>query len=143
MSDLSLEKLINKYYGYVTDPVGSDIELLDLFFVRDAIQHFLEQSMPEDVITPESYSRIYDLDNLLWNKRVLVLNTIGEATLQNARHQQHSPRVRWWWYLDELTAPPSAAQPPAVPSSLRYTLDILARDAQIRTAMEEVLAVAG
>ena len=103
-----LERLTRKYYGYVADLEGSGVEVLDLLCVRDSIQAILEQSTPERRISQPAYKQIHDLDQLLWEERTTFLMVVGEQELQFAREQRRSPRSHWWWYLDELNAPPPA-----------------------------------
>jgi hypothetical protein len=35
---------------------------------------------------------------------------LGQEELRHARRGQGSPRSHWWWYLDELEAPPEPVQ---------------------------------
>ena len=107
MSAAALERLVRKYYGYVADPEGSGVEVLDLFFVRDKIQAMLDQLAPEEEVPAALYTRVYELDAWLWQERMSVLRALGEPELQHARRGQRSPRSHWWWYLDELKAPAS------------------------------------
>ena len=100
-----LEKLSQKYYGYVADLEGSRIEILDLLFVRDRIQGILEQMKPDEPIPQPLYERIHTLDALLCQARHTFLMVIGQKELEYARAQQKSPRSHWWWYLDELKTP--------------------------------------
>ena len=106
MNTRELERLVRKYYGYVADLEGSGIETFDLLFVRDKIQGVLDQATPETEVTRALYERIHELDRLLWEQRETFLMVVGEEELQHARQQQRSPRSHWWWYLDELKAPP-------------------------------------
>lgn len=106
MKVAELERLVRKYYGYVADLEGSGIEVLDLLFVRDKIQSILDQLRPDEEIPLSLYERVYELDAVLWEERNIFVMVLGEKELQHARHQQASPRSHWWWYLDELRAPP-------------------------------------
>ena len=106
MSTQELERLVRKYYGYVADLEGSGVEALDLLFVRDKIQRFLDGSTPETAIPHTLYDRIFELDRWLWEEQESFLTVVGVAELQYARQQQGSRRSHWWWYLDELAAPP-------------------------------------
>lgn len=106
MSIQELERLVRKYYGYVADLEGSGVEALDLLFVRDKIQRFLDESTPETAIPHTLYDRIFELDRWLWEEQASFLTVVGVAELQYARQQQGSRRSHWWWYLDELAAPP-------------------------------------
>lgn len=105
-----LERLVRKYYGYVADPEGSGVEILDMLFVRDKIQRILDQSLPGDEIPISLYERLHELDQLLWEERGTFLLVIGERELEYARQQQRSPRSHWWWYLDELKALPQPSK---------------------------------
>lgn len=106
MSVMDLERLARKYYGYVADLEGSKVEVLDLLFVRDKIQSILDQFTPGEALPSSLYERIYELDALLWEERTTFLMVIGKEELRHARRGQESPRSHWWWYLDELKAPP-------------------------------------
>lgn len=106
MKAVELERLVRKYYGYVADLEGSGIEVLDLLFVRDKIQSILDQFGPDEEIPSSLYERVYELDAVLWEERNTFVMVLGEKELQHARHQQASPRSHWWWYLDEIQAPP-------------------------------------
>ncbi len=106
MSTQELERLVRKYYGYVADLEGSDVEAFDLLFTRDRIQRLLGQSTPDDYIPAELCGRVHLLDEMLWRERRTFLAVVGERELQHARKQQRSPRSRWWWYLDELKLQP-------------------------------------
>ena len=57
-----------------------------------------------------SLERIDDLDALLREERSTFLMVVGQEALQHARRAQGSPRSHWWWYLDELSAPPTPVQ---------------------------------
>lgn len=105
MSVAALERLVRKYYGYVADLEGSEVELLDLLFVRDKIQAILDRLTPDEMVPASLYERIYDLDAWLWQERASFLMVVGEQALQHARRGERSPRSHWWWYLDELKAP--------------------------------------
>ncbi len=101
-----LEKLLRKYYGYVADLEGAGLEILDLLFVRDAIQAILEQSRPATELSSILYSQVYQVDALLWQqKTTLFLQVLGERELCHARRQQQSLRSHWWWYLDQMQLP--------------------------------------
>lgn len=106
MSVMELDQLVRKYYGYVADLEGSGVEALDLLFVRDKIQTLLDQLTPEEKLPARLYEHIYELDALLWEERSTFLLVLGEQELKHARKQQGSSRSRWWWYVDELKAPP-------------------------------------
>ena len=106
MSLTDLERLVRKYYGYVADLEGSGVEVMDLLFVRDKIQSILERLTPDEALPPSLYERIYELDALLWEERNTFLMVLGKEELRHARRGQESPRSHWWWYLDELKAPP-------------------------------------
>lgn len=110
MNQQELERLVRKYYGYVADPEGSGVEALDLLSVRDKIQIFLDFSTPEKTLSHSLYEQIHELDRLLWNEQETFLTVIGGRELQHARQQRRSPRSHWWWYLDELKAPPRPLQ---------------------------------
>lgn len=56
------------------------------------------------------YERIDDLDRLLRAERSTFLMVLGQEELRPARRGQGSPRAHWWWYLDELQAPPEPVQ---------------------------------
>lgn len=106
MNVTELERLVRKYYGYVADLEGSGVEVLDLLFVRDGIQELLDHLHPTDVLPSRLYEHIYELDALLWAERSMFLIVVGEKELHHARQSQKSPRSHWWWYVDELKAPP-------------------------------------
>jgi hypothetical protein len=106
MNVTELEQLVRKYYGYVVDLEGSGVEVLDLLFVRDNIQVFLDQLSPDETLPSRLYAHIYELDALLWAERGTFLLVLGENELRHARQGQGSPRSHWWWYVDELQAPP-------------------------------------
>ena len=106
MNAQELERLVRKYYGYVADLEGSGAEAFDLLFVRDQIQCILDVSTPEEMIPGPLFERIHELDGLLWAEREMFRMVVGEKELQHARRRQRSPRSRWWWYVDELTALP-------------------------------------
>lgn len=110
MNVTELEQLVRKYYGYVADLEGSGVEVLDLLFVRDAIQTFLDQLTPDEALPSRLYTHIYELDALLWAERRTFLLVLGEHELRHARQSQRSPRSHWWWYVDELKAPPEPVQ---------------------------------
>jgi len=101
-----LERLLRKYYGYVADLEGTGVEILDLLASRDQIQLLLEQSTPESVLPQRLYNQVYQLDDVFWRERGVFLQVIGERELRHARVQRQSPRSHWWWYLDQLKAPP-------------------------------------
>ena len=112
MNITELDHLVRKYYGYVADLEGSGVEVLDLLFVRDKIQDLLEQLTPEEQLPPSLYEHIYELDALLWTERSTFLLVVGEKELRHARQSQGSLRSRWWWYVDELKAPPESVKGP-------------------------------
>jgi hypothetical protein len=99
-----LPKLISQYRGYIQDPEGNAIELLEMFFVRDAIQALLGKTNNTKLISPELHREIKELDDTLWHQRPLFLEVITPMLLQNARRKRRFPRDAWWWYLDELVA---------------------------------------
>lgn len=105
-----LELLVRKYYGYVADLEGSGVEVLDLLFVRDKIQSILDQLTPDVELPLSLYEHIHELDILIWEERATFVMVLGERELQHARRQQESPRSHWWWYLDELKAPPETVR---------------------------------
>ena len=51
--------------------------------------------------------KIDDLDALLRAERSTFLMVVGQEELRHARRGQGSPHSHWWWYLDELPAPPA------------------------------------
>jgi hypothetical protein len=106
MNVAALDRLVRKYYGYVVDLEGSGVEVLDLLFVRDKIQSILDRLTPDEELPSSLYARIYELDALLWAERSTFLLVLGEVELRHARQGQGSPRSHWWWYVDELKAPP-------------------------------------
>jgi hypothetical protein len=106
MNVAELDRLVRKYYGYVADPEGSGVEILDLLFVRDKIQSILDQLTPDEELPSSLYEHIYELDALLWTERGTFLLVLGEEELRHARREQGSPRSHWWWYVDELKVPP-------------------------------------
>lgn len=108
MNVYELERLVRKYYGYVADLEGSGIEAFDLLFVRDKIQHILDESGPEEEIPDAIFQHIYELDRLLWAERETFQMVVGEKELRYARQQQRSPRSHWWWYTDQLKTPPQS-----------------------------------
>jgi hypothetical protein len=104
-----LPKLISQYRGYIQDPEGNAIELLEMFFVRDAIQVLLGKNSNTKLISPELHREIKELDDTLWHQRPLFLEVITPMLLQNARQKRKIPRDAWWWYLDELVGGDKAA----------------------------------
>ena len=100
-----LERLLNKYCGYVADLEGSGVETFDLLFVRDRIQRALDEGTPADPVPSELYRRLRHLDDQLWRQRRTFLAVVGEREIRQAREQQGSPRSHWWWYVDELVGP--------------------------------------
>ena len=110
MSVAVLERLVHKYYGYVADLEGSGVEVLDLLFVRDKIQAILNRLTPDAALPISLYARLDDLDALLREERSTFLIVVGQEELRHARRGQGSPRAHWWWYLDELPAPPEPVQ---------------------------------
>lgn len=110
MNVTELDRLVRKYYGYVADLEGSGVEVLDLLFVRDNIQKFLDHLCPEEDLPSRLYKHIYELDALLWAERSLLLLVLGEKELRHARQNHGSPRSHWWWYVDELKAPPESVR---------------------------------
>jgi hypothetical protein len=58
-----LPKLISQYRGYIQDPEGNAIELLEMFFVRDAIQALLGKANNTKLISPELHREIKELDD--------------------------------------------------------------------------------
>jgi len=112
-----LEKLLHTYYGYIADLEGSAPEILDMLFVRDAIQSVLEQSTPATEMPGALDSRVYQLDALLWQQRSLFLQVMGEDVLDHARGQQQSLRSHWWWYMDQIQSPIRGAEEVPLPSA--------------------------
>jgi hypothetical protein len=110
MNVTELDRLVRKYYGYIADLEGSGVEVLDLLFVRDKIQGILEQITPDEELPSSLYAHIYELDALLWADRGTFLLVVGREELQHARRGQASLRSHWWWYVDELKAPPEPVQ---------------------------------
>ncbi len=102
MNIKELERLIQKYYGYVADLEGSGVEVLELLFVRDKIQRALDGSAPEDSFPPDIYKLVHELDDSLWRERAIFLEVAGKEALQHARKRIRSSRSFWWWCLDEL-----------------------------------------
>lgn len=92
MNVTELEQLVRKYYGYVADLEGSGVEVLDLLFVRDNIQMFLDQLTLDEALPSSLYAHVYELDALLWAERNTFLLVLGENELRHARQGQGSPR---------------------------------------------------
>ena len=102
---VELPKLISQYRGYIQDPEGNAVELLEMFFVRDAIQALLGKKSNTELIAADLHREIRELDDTLWHQRPLFLEAITPMLLQNARRKRKFPREAWWWYLDELAEP--------------------------------------
>jgi hypothetical protein len=107
-----LPRLTSKYRGYIQDPEGNAIELLEMFFVRDAIQVLLGKTSNTKLIPPELHREIKELDDTLWHQRQDFVEIITPMLLQNARRKRKFPREAWWWYLDELAEPKAATSKP-------------------------------
>jgi len=103
-----LPKLISQYRGYIQDPEGNAVELLEMFFVRDAIQVLLGEKSNTKLISSDLHREIKELDDILWHQRPFFLEVITPMLLQNARRKRKLPREAWWWYLDELIEPKTA-----------------------------------
>jgi len=112
-SEEQFEKLMRKYYGYVTDLEGAGVEILEMLFVRDHIQEILEQSSPETTFPQRLYNQVYQLDDMLWQQKSILLQVVGERELRHARLKRQSPRSHWWWYLDQLKGAPRLAAEPS------------------------------
>lgn len=110
MSVTALERLLHKYSGYIADLEGSGVAVLDLLFVRDKLQAILHRLTPDAALSTSLSERIDDLDRLLRAERSTFLMVLGQEELRHARRGQGSPRAHWWWYLDELQAPPEPVQ---------------------------------
>jgi len=100
-----LSKFISQYRGYIQDPEGNAIELLEMFFVRDAIQILMGKKSNTRWISADLHREIKELDDTLWHQRPLFLEVVTPMLLQNARRKRKLPREAWWWYLDELAEP--------------------------------------
>lgn len=106
MKDLAI--LINKYKGYIRDPEGNAPEIMDMFFVRDNMEHILENHDSVKNMSPELHRQIMELDDEFWHNIDLFLEIIGSHALQNARLKLNVPRKRWWWFIDELASKKAA-----------------------------------
>lgn len=110
MNTQELGRMVRKYYGYVADMEGSGIETVDLLFVRDKIQRFVDNKGLKKEIPNYLYEQIHDLDRLLWEERETFLMVVGEKELQHAKGLARHSRSHWWWYLDELRRRPQSIQ---------------------------------
>jgi hypothetical protein len=90
-----LPKLISQYRGYIQDPEGNAIELLEMFFVRDAIHTLLAKTSKSKFISPELHREIKELDDTLWHQRPIFVEVITPMLLQNARRKRKFPRDAW------------------------------------------------
>lgn len=100
MKDLT--QLISKYRGFIRDPEGSAPEIMDLFFVRDEMEHILENHDSVKTMSPELHRQIIELDDEFWHNIDQFLEIIGSHALQNARTKLNVSRKQWWWFIDEL-----------------------------------------
>lgn len=61
------KELIEKYKGYILDPEGNAVEIMEMLFVREKIQDFLESPDQITIIPPELHRTVMELDDQLWH----------------------------------------------------------------------------
>lgn len=98
-----IEKLVEKYRGYILDPEGNAVEIMEMLFIREKIQDFLENPNKIAGVSPKLHRIVMELDDQLWHNIDNYLEIIGEFELKTARSKLGTPpRFHWWWYLDDL-----------------------------------------
>lgn len=57
-----MKKLIEKYRGYILDPEGNAVEIMEMLFVRENIQDFLESPDKITIMPPELHRMVMELE---------------------------------------------------------------------------------